>query len=147
MRFQKDFSVCRLTGIDYCCCCCCCLTINTFTSAGGKTGGNTTKGPPETPHYHNVCDVPRRGFRGAFNWTPLSTQVSRPTVRLTAVLFFFNLVIRSSGGKTNYERFQKKTKIFSESCLSQPKRDCKHIFPTDLAPIGIPIGAKSIGKW
>ena len=35
----------------------------------------------------------------------------------------------------------------SESCKSNPNLDCNYDFPIDLAPIGITIGAESIGKW
>ena len=38
-----------------------------------------------------------------------------------------------------------KRKIFSESCYSKLIFDCNYHFPIDLAPIGIPFGAKSIG--
>ena len=33
----------------------------------------------------------------------------------------------------------------SESCKSKPNLDCNYPFTIDLAPIGIPIGAKSVG--
>ena len=36
--------------------------------------------------------------------------------------------------------------IFSESCQSKPNLDRNYHFPIDLAPIGNPIGAKSISK-
>ena len=35
--------------------------------------------------------------------------------------------------------------IFSESCLSKPNFDYTYHFPIDYAPIGTPIGAKSVG--
>ena len=42
--------------------------------------------------------------------------------------------------------FYKHRQIFSESCKSKPNLDYKYPFPIDLAAIGIPIGAISIGK-
>ena len=37
--------------------------------------------------------------------------------------------------------------IFSESRESRPNLDCNYHFSIDLAPIGIVIGAQSIGKY
>ena len=38
-------------------------------------------------------------------------------------------------------------KYFPKRVNSNSKQDCTYLFPIDLGPIGIPIAAKSIGKW
>ena len=37
--------------------------------------------------------------------------------------------------------------MFSESGKSKPNLDCSYYSPINLAPIGVPFGAKSIGEW
>ena len=37
--------------------------------------------------------------------------------------------------------------IYPESGYFIPKQDCNYYFPIDVAPIGVPIGAKFTRKW
>ena len=53
---------------------------------------------------------------------------------------FFYLTSPETSLLTSYRE------LFSESCQSEPNLECNHSFPIDLAPNGIPFGAKSIGS-
>ena len=82
------------------------------------------------------------------NWIQFYSKVNEndenriifPTISKETETYFYRRV------KPQYGPIFYTPKIFSESCYSKPNLECNYTFPIDLARIGIPFGAKSIGK-